>query len=80
MAHTHAVFMQDDGLHTVMLPHLSQLITSIYLLLPDTSFPFLQGLLARVLGLWLIDLLEHHEIDPYMLQYTRSTNSFVTWH
>ena len=29
------------------------------LLLPDTSFPFLQGLLARVL-----DLSEHHKIDP----------------
>ena len=35
-------------------------------LLPDTSFPFLQGLLAWVLGLSLIDLLEHHKIDPML--------------
>ena len=34
------------------------------LLLQDTSFPFLQGVLARVLSLWLIDLLEHHKMLP----------------
>ena len=39
----------------------------VLLLLPDTSFPFLQGLLARVLGLWLIDLLEHHKIESNII-------------
>ena len=36
------------------------------LLLPGTSFPFLQDLLAGVLGLWLIYLLEHYKIDPML--------------
>ena len=33
------------------------------------SFPFLQGLLARMLGLWLIDLLEQHKIDEEFIWY-----------
>ena len=41
----------------------------LLLLLSDMSFPFLQGLLARVSGLWLIDLLEHHKIDPMLSVY-----------
>ena len=45
------------------------MIEQSLLLLPDTSFPFLQGLLARVLGLWLIDLLEHHKIDSMLSVY-----------
>ena len=38
-------------------------------LLPDTTFPILQGLVARVLGLWLVDILEHHKIDPMLSVY-----------
>ena len=38
-----------------------QIIYLYILFLPATSFPFLQGLSARVLGLWLIDLSEHHK-------------------
>ena len=41
----------------------------MFTLLPGTSFLLLQGLLARVLGLWLIDLLEHHKIDPMFYVY-----------
>ena len=41
----------------------------LLLLLPGMSFPFLQGLLGRVLGLLLIDLLEHHKIDPLFSVY-----------
>ena len=47
---------------TTIVHHINRTI----LLLPGMSFPFLQGILARVLGLWLIDLLEHHKIDPML--------------
>ena len=36
-----------------------------YLFLTGTSFPFLQGLLARVFGLLYVDLIVHHEIDLF---------------
>ena len=39
-------------------------LNSYHAFASSIAFPFLQGLLARVLSLWLIDLLEHHKIDP----------------
>jgi hypothetical protein len=46
---------------------LSSFTILLLLLLPVTSFPFLQGLLARVFGLLPVDLSVHHGIDLFSL-------------
>ena len=52
-------FLISDHLRDVLIAMLGK--HAVILLLPGTSFPILQDLLARVLGLWII---EHHKIDP----------------